>query len=274
MLTKIELVGDLETIDVMVGGYVDHSYVLKAASGLGPPDSDILLAGKVGNGALYKGRRVPDRNIVLRIGMNPDYSLSDPVGSLRDKLYNLLESSAGGLITINLIDSVRQTLTIQGAVEKFEVPVSNKEIEVQISFLCPDPFFTTTADVTESPGVSTYNVTYLGTAPVGFLMTIGPNGNQTGNWLRVTKSQTGEYIELDGTTTTNYYYRIDTREGQRIIRLSTGGVSGTYNVAMNRLDLGYSWFKLTPGLNTFVLTTMTGSPLVNSITYRPSYWGI
>lgn len=272
MLTKIQLAVDSNVIDISALSYSGADmYVLKAASGLDPAGIDVFVADRVGNGGVYKGRRVPKKEIVLRIGINPDYSHDDPVGSARDNLYSTLDSSLDGLIEIRLIDSVRETRIIQAVVEKFEAPVSNEEIEAQITFICPYPFFTEEADVTAAGASATYNVTYTGGVPVGFEFTLGSFANATPNTVRVTKSQTGEYIEFIGNTGTNYSFLFDTREGTRSIRQD---VSSVITNALHLVQPGYTWLNLTSGLNTFVLTATTGTPIISSLTYRRTYWGL
>lgn len=271
MLTKIQLAADANVIDISVLDYPLSPYTLKGSSGFDPPDFDVTIADKFGHGGLYKGRRAPPKDIMLKIGISPDFTNADPVGFSRDILYNILETSTDGLMEIRLIDSIRPTLIIPAVVEKFVNPISNKEIEVQITFLCPQPYFTTTADVVTTPSLSTYNVTYEGTVNIGFVVNIGSHTSEPDNWVQITKSQTGEFMRFTGPTLTNYIYLLDTREGSRSVKKSIGGVISN---GLHTIGSDYDWLKLSKGLNTFVITALAGSPTITSFTYRPAYWGI
>lgn len=271
MLTKIQLVADANVIDIPILDYNHDPYVLKAQTGLDPPDIDVFVADKVGHGGVYKGRRVPKRQVVLRVGMNPNYGVADPVGVLRDNLYSTLDTLTNGLIDIRLVDTVRPTITIQAIVEKFESPSSNQEVEVQITFICPQPFFTTLADVVSTPNTNTINVTYEGTASVGFVASISPLPSHLGNLVTITKTQTGESIRFTGDTNTTYIYMLDTREGSRSVKLS---ISGVVSNALHTLQTEYDWLRLTKGLNTFTVTSSSGAPTFSSFSYRPAYWGL
>jgi hypothetical protein len=208
--------------------------------------------------------------MVARIGLNPDYSTSvDPVGVLRANLYSLLNPSLDSdFVTINLIDTVNPAKATSAVVEKFEMNSSGEDPEVQITFLCPQPFFTSTA-VALTPGIATINVTYNGTGNIGFTAKIDIPSNAT--WVKLVNSATAKEMIFTDTWNASDDIFLDTRQGSRSVTRVRSGVTTN---RFHTLGFNPSWLGLTKGVNNITVTASAGSPTIGQFGYQPVYWGV
>ena len=176
--TKIRLNG-LTFIDLpIVGALPSDKYILKEASGLGPPEVDVTIAPTLNAGGIYQGRRPQSREIVLNIGLNPDYTAGQSVSDLRTTLYGMLTPGSGDYITIEIINDSTVLASAIGYVKNLEIVPFSKEPMVQLVLVCPSEYFQGPADIyVQTPNKAFPEITNLGTAPAGFRMELTFTGS-------------------------------------------------------------------------------------------------
>lgn len=271
MLQKIQLFADDVTVEIPVLSFIPGAdpYVLKAITGLDPPDIESQLSGSVFNRSVYTGRRVPKRDIVIRIGINPNWFMEEPTRELRDNLIAMLEPAMDSdLVLMTFVDDIRSSRNIYGVIDKFEMPLASQDVEAQLTFICPEPNFTDEDYTVLTPNATSAVVNYEGTAKTGLELEIQPLSTISGS-ITLTQVETGAQIVLsDGSTfAPGSNLVINTTPGYR--KITYGGVSRT-----SLLPLSPTWFNLRKGVNTFTMVPSSGSGQFSKATYRNEYWSL
>lgn len=265
--TKVQLIG-LSTVDLpIINVDTVDPYILTNAEGLGPPEVDVSIQNTLNAGGFYQGRRPQSREVVLRVGLNPNFSVGQTAADLRTELYGLLTPGYLDNVTIRIMNEATVLATTVGYVKKLEIVPFNAEPEVQITIACIELYFQAPSLLYVSPTVKSAPVIdNVGTAPAGFYMKIVFTSNVT-NWTLSHVS--GAKMQLTYSFLTNDELVIDTRPGYRGVWLKRG--LATTNI-IYALSADSIWFMLHGGENTFA----TSSSAFNwgDVYYRPQYWGV
>lgn len=88
---------------------------------------------------------------------------------------------------------------------------------------------------------------------------------------KITKVETGEYVEVTHTLEANEKLIIDTNE--RLPTVTFVSATGVETSAFNKINAASDFFVLTPGVNTMAFTSATGTPEVY-IFWRHRYSGV
>lgn len=125
------------------------------------------------DGVDYQGANRSARNIVLTIGLDPDYVTSSKISPrvLRDTLYKWFAPKS--LVSLRFYVDGETTVDIDGVVEGFAAPLFSNDPLVQVSIINPKPDFynavaKTYTDVSVASGVGPA-ITYAGSSETGFL---------------------------------------------------------------------------------------------------------
>lgn len=146
----------------------DGSYVVKDISGLGPVKHDISTVDDAAEaGGAYLGAHGTKRNIVMRIGFDPNYAI-ETVDDLREAIYNMYSPGAG-ILDLAFATDNKGTYLIKGIVESCEPNLFTKDPELVISIICPEPYFTKdeAPTVFNVPNTEYFTVPFDGQIPVG-----------------------------------------------------------------------------------------------------------
>lgn len=180
MLTRIVFEGDTNINIPILGASTKDSFLLRKATGLNPPGANVYIGEYAGDGGLYTGRRIPTRNIVLTIELNPNPALGETVATLRKTLYRTFMDPLlrADYVRVLLYDDLQDwPRYVIAYAEKIETEIFESENLVQISLLCPDPYIRDTVAAEWRPalysssltvGSSDLLVPYEGSAEVGF----------------------------------------------------------------------------------------------------------
>lgn len=172
----------------------DDPIQVRNIDGLGPVKADITTTPFAsGRGALYQGSTVGTRNIVLSLGLNPDFVTYPSMLELRRILYRYLLPTAW--TKLRFYTEELPPVEIEGYVESFEPNMFSDDPEIQVSIICPNPDF-----IDPTPNVLNGTVTefaddgvefeYIGSVPAGLEMTVTPSESNP--------SFTGEIIVVMG----------------------------------------------------------------------------
>lgn len=112
------------------------------------------------------------RLLVIRAGVNPDFSGHQSYSNLRDALYRLINASKTGQVKMVLKNGDDVVAAISGFVSKVQTALFEKDQEVELSIKCDDPFFRASDYTTVNVGgfIFTDDVItdHVSTAPHGF----------------------------------------------------------------------------------------------------------
>lgn len=255
-------------------------------TGLTPPSATInrsAMATK--DGSVFNSSKLNDRNIVIQITPRND------VGQKRINLYKYIKSKH--YVKLYIKTDARD-VWIEGYVESFEGNLYENPQRLQVSIVCPDPYFKSD----EQLFYEFSTIIPLFTFP----FSISEEGQSMSslvtyaekNIVNPSDDETGVIIELHATglaleptvynTTTNEQFtinhefqsgdtiRINTRPGEKSLSLTRDGVTTN---AIGLMEKGSNWFKLNAGDNIFSYTTLFGSEnLQLRIILQPIYEGV
>jgi hypothetical protein len=267
--SKIRLVSNSVIELPIIGALPSDRYILKSATGLGPPEVDVTITETIDAGGVYQGSRPHNRELVFLVGLNPDFAIGETAINLRSELYGLLTPGYPDATTIELIVDNMPVLNTFGYVTKLEIVPFNKDPEVQITIACTTQYWDAVSDIHVAPVLganNTFDIYNPGTASVGMYMDLTFNASLS-NWTLMEVG--GKYFSLNTSFVSGDKLVIDTRPGLRAILLTHAG--STKNIMFALSDLS-SWTMLHAGMNN--LSTNTGAYRWNDIIFRPRYWGI
>ena len=247
------------------------SYVVKSISGLEPPSITINTTDQIFEGSIYQGRRPEGREIIMLLGMSPNYSLGENFGDLRTKLYSLLTPKLNLPITFRLLgDSDTPWVETKGYIKRIEAPIFSEDPEVQITMSCLGPYFdawpVNFSPVSSLSGTNPIPITNTGDAPSGFLATFVPTVNMSS--FKLSNANETQSIEFVYNFLANDRIWIDTRIG---FRSATRVRSGASINLLPYMTQGATWLQLHGGLNNIKIST--ASYLVEYLYYTPRHWG-
>lgn len=276
MLTSIQLREEDNTIILSLPVGAPNPYTgmfLKNVDGLGAVKADVSISSFASyDGGIYQSSRAGVRNIVMTVGLDPRYDYENDVSTLRDQLYSHFPPKSPAMLVFisdNFVGGSAAVKRIHGIVESVEPVIFSKEPEVQISILCPRPYFESYAaySITGATGTP-LDTSLFGTAPAGFLFDmVLPNiaydltlETEFDEPLRFEWAmQVGDRVRIS-TVNGNKFVRL-TRSGQSISALD-GIVSGPMNMSLDRRT------------KSFIVNRLTGIDNPYTIHYTPEYVGL
>lgn len=247
-------------------------YIVKNIDGVDPVKATISTTSYANqDGGFYQSARTEMRNIVLTIGYRNDLTSGKSIQTIRREMYGVFDPKA--LVRLRFIDSDEAPVEIDGYVESHETSMFSRDPEVQISILCPDPYFRAIRPVTLS---STNNnpvyTSYLGTAETGFLFELFVNRNVEGTLLRAYINDDNYYdIHYGGALVSGDVLSLSTERGNKFVRRTRGGETLSVLNGITRGEL-----SMTIGPRTDTIYTFIGEPrtIPYRVTYTPKYIGI
>lgn len=268
----IRLTG-LNQIELPIFGTLSKSpFQITAADGLGPPELELVLAETHAPGGIFVSRRTQGREIVLRMGLNPDHTSGQTIADLRYLLYGLLSPGVdpqNQSINVALVlDNVAQA-TSTGYIKRIEIVPFNKSPEVQLTISCLGPYLNATElsspTIVENSG--TFQIDNTGLAPTGIAFEVVFPSTQSIFTLSVVG---GKFMRFATQIQANDILTVDTSEATRFVGLKR---NGDYIRFMEVLDDTSEWIILHGGEHVFQYTNIPGL-IWNHFNYRLRYWGI
>ena len=263
----------------------NKNYVISEIGGLTPPKSRINLSDIAGmDGALFNSAKAETRNIVLTV------LPQNPVEKNRLALYKFAQVAQWCKIYYS---NGSVDVQIEGYVETVEGSLFSKTQTIQISIICPQPYFESLREIyndisslissfefpfaIDSEGVEfSYiernvlaNVVNVGNVTTGLLIYITARGDVVNPIIYDDK---GGFIGLNMTLRSGEQIVINTKSGERSVKL----VSGTTETnIINKLMADPSWFSLYPGDNVFSYSAESGTDLMSIVfRHRTKFGGV
>ncbi len=249
---------------------VDSPYKLKSITGLGPPDTNVAISDQVDSGGTNLGANPVNREIVMIVGFQPNYSEGQSVADLRQALYTKLFPRYGRHMTFSIQDGNRTTLlSVIGQVKKVEPDIFSKDPQVQITIGCYGPYLRKWIQQLTQISLLSKNpipITSNGNAPSGFYMELEPTGFTT--LFSLTDENDDRlaffYNFINGDTIS-----FDTTPGRRTARILRGVDDDNL---MPYLTSDSVWLQLYEGVNN--LQPNTQNFFLKKIILNENYWGV
>lgn len=281
MITRIEVVSLEPAVPdlALAQGFIpnDDPVQIRNIEGLGPVKSDVSSSPyATGRGVRYEGSGTGQRNIVLTLGLNPNWA-DQTITSLRQLLYHYLMTDTW--VTLRFVSTELPTVRITGIVESFEPNLFSEDPEIQVSILCPKPDFidveTTLISGASDEGI---DLLYTGTAPSGFEMRVMlPSGLSTHTgYIDIVNTRRGAEerfsiltVHISPTT----YLRLNTVRTSRAIEVVTFSTNEAVNI-LAKMDRTSEWPELLPGQNAINVFVGGSTPLPWILGYFNRYGGL
>ena len=268
-LTTLSVVSSSgETLNFHIGA--STGYQLEEVRGLDPVKADISSSSfGQHDGSQYQSSRRGERNIVMVIGLVPDF-VTNTVQSLRLDLARLLMPKRP--VTLRMIDSDGSVVSIAGRVESFEAPLFTRTPKADISIICFDPDFKSHA-LTTKTGSSVTDITntavqYNGSVDTGFLFEMTVN-RATNELALVLVNSMGESQRVDFAMALSAGDKIEigSNFGEKGVWVTKDGLR---TPALYTITPNSNFLVLSPGVNQFRVQ-MAGAAIPWSIKYYERY---
>ena len=277
MLTSVDVTnagGDTINFSVLD---TSNGYSVREILGLDPVKATLTTSSMAQvDGAQFQNSRRDMRNILMKLGLEPNYAVST-VQSLRSDLYNYLMPKE--FISLAFyIDNVL-AYTASGQVESFENAMFSADPEVNISILCYDPDFygpdeLVISDVSQMTPV-VVPIEYAGTSDAGIIFSFNMDKNLDD--LTITNTIPGnvnQKMEVIGSFVDGDVVTINTIPGQKAITLTREGITTSI---LYGLVTAANWIFFEKGTNYFSVSASnvgTAYTVPYTLTYTPKFGGI
>ena len=269
MITVLSVSG--ESVELPIGG--SQGYQLEEVEGLDPVKATISSSNfGWADGASYQTSRRDIRNIVMRVGLIPDF-LTTTVQSLRLALARKMMPKSQVILRFH--DSDGTVLRTVGRVESFEAPLFVQDPKINISILCMDPDFIsereTVIEGASVPDITNTTIDYDGTVATGFRlgMTMDRPTNEISFVLQNSEGVT-ERMDFAMSLVAGDKLEISSVFGSKGVWVTKpmGTESALYAATPNS-----HFLSLTGGSNSFRVQA-PGAPIPYKLRYYPRYGGL
>jgi hypothetical protein len=280
VLTKLEAYSswlDAPTLALSEGGREESDLIqIRDIQGLDPVKATVNTSpfGSV-DGVAYIGSSVPYRNIVMTLHPNPDWDTW-----MFDNLRKLLYSYFMPKLLTRLVfysDDI-SPVEIFGYVEDCNVNPFSKDVEVQVSIICPDPYFTA-VDPTVVTGQSTRDnsnpvqIEHGGSIETGINVEVTRVSDPAPTSIAIQVGDPSlETYKVTASVDATKYFVMNSIPGQRYAQ-NVAFNSGVITNLLSKILDGSTWPTLQPGTNDFSLITDQGVQDWK-LTYYERYGGL
>ena len=244
--------------------------------GLGPVKANVNTSpyGSM-DGAAYNGSNVADRNIVATITLNPDWDIWTP-SKLRKLVYSYFIPKSNVRLVFES-DADYPPVEIFGYVETCEPNIFSKDLEIQISIICPNPYFQAVNYVVEAgqTGDAPINIVNDGTVDSGINVVLTKSSGADPTLFKIqVRDVADEHFWVDAGLTTGVRFEMNSVPGQKYIRNVNIGTGDITNLLYTKEE-GSTWPLLKPGVNAFFIqNTPSGSVNDWVLNYYPRFGGL
>lgn len=251
------------------------NYAVVGVQGLTPPTTNVnTSAGGAVDGTFYNSSRVQQRNIVI------DIILQGDIEGNRQRLYKIFSIKKPCTI---YFQNKNRNVQIVGYVEVLDGDLFVQREQMQISIICPRPFFedleTIYTELSNVVRMFEFPFSIEENDPIPFsdimdtpLCTINNGGDvECGCILQISISAAVTGLTIYNVTTQQFFgFNYSFQESDEI---TINTISGQMGVSLNRdgqtmnllnyMTSNSSWFKLAVGDNDFTFTATNGAQNVN-----------
>lgn len=273
MLTKVEAYNTRGEMLSLPLQDISGGYVVEDIDGLDPVKATIAST-KFANldGEEYQSSRREKRNILMKLGIEPDYSTTD-VKTLRTALYRFFMPKSA--VELHFFEDNAYFAKIVGRVESCDADPFTKDPQVNVSMLFMNSdFVAPISDVVAGTTISTtaeMPLTYNGSVETGFVFKLNVNRTMSGFTLYV-RPPGGDYqaMEFAASLVAGDVLEISTVARGKYARLTRGGVQSSILWGVSPTA---AWAQLFPGTNQ-VRVQAEGAAVPYTITYTAKYGGL
>lgn len=237
---------------------------IRNIEGLNPVKASISGAPlAVVDGSSFTGANVLSRNIVLTIGLNPDWQIWS-YEALRRLLYSYF--SPKRLTRLRFSSDDIPEVQIDGYVEDVLINQFSSDPEFLVSILCPDPHFVAVEpEIVQGQAIHEMGdfetINYNGNVPAGIFVEVVHVGGSEPSFIGVQiGSPAISHFEVEASVSATKYFQMSTVPMHKYVQ----NVDTSLSTIINLLDKihireGSAWPLLQPGENHFHVITDVGN---------------
>lgn len=278
IFTKLRLTGNGPIDFPVIGATPDSHYQLKDVTGLEPPTRTIFRKKTTREGGIRQGLRAEDRQIVMTVGLQPNWDTGQTPSDLRDELYPLLSPPYGRPVNFKVMNGGTVLATVDGDISTFEATIFDKDPAVQITIDTNSPYLVAPDEMTQTPtktngtGEATIGVSNPATAPVGFAMKILLGATNSDDLILQDDAPGGQLLRVEGPWNNGDIFEVDTRQGSKGVWRYPGGTGKTTKI--NGLSPTSTWIDLAPGDNNLIINRTNFTFSGYGFKHTPRFWGV
>jgi len=272
VLTKVTAYSQWASIDPLVLNVINpldtDLFEVRNIDGLGSVKADVNTTPRATPGESFSGTNVGNRNIVLTLGLNPDWN--DWTFS---RLRRFLDKFFMPQQKIRLVFETMEfsPVEISGYVEGNEPNLFSKDPEHQISIICPDLYFRSVDPVNISFGRSDEDPTpieYEGNVETPIAVRIeklfgDPGADPTNIWINIIEGALTRASQMWApggapVVDATHFVQLDSTPGQKsVMKYSTGAGDPVNLLNTSSFDFG-KWPVIDPGTTEVSVTSNAG----------------
>lgn len=242
----------------------DDPVQIRNIDGLGPVKAELSSTPfGSGDGELYQGGSVGKRNVVLNLGLNPNWT-EQSMAALRQLLYAYFMPKQW--IKLRFFSDHMPTVEIEGIVESCDPNMFSQDPEMQVSVLCHKPDFIDPDAVIlkglVDDGTTEYAFEYEGNIPTGIELRVDrtpENVSYTGPLaVTITNGGVPQRFSIDPVTinTVKSFKLSSVKNRKKVSNIAIADSEAT-NLLYNATS-GFVWPEVSPGEN--FLTVVADEP--------------
>lgn len=235
---------------------------IRNIEGLGPAKANVNTVpfGSV-DGSSYVGGLVETRNIVITVGLNPDWDAWS-MEALRRLLYAYFMPKQRVRLVFNSSDDL-PAVEITGYTETVEPSLFSKDGEFVVSILCPDPYFTAVEPTLVTGfftnGQGWHDIQYDGNIETGINVKVLEQVGPAPSSIKIQMvNATDSYFTTVASVNASKYFVMNSLPGAKYAQNVELG-SGVITNLLPKVDSGSKWLTVQPGHNRFIVVTDAGT---------------
>jgi hypothetical protein len=249
---------------------------IRGITGLDPVKATVNTSpfGSV-DGSAYIGSSVATRNIVLTLHPNPDWD-TWTFESLRRLLYSYFMPKLQTRLVFYSDDM--PPVEIYGYVEDTNVNQFSQDLEIQVSIICPDPYFTAVNPTvvtgqSDRDNTTPATIVYNGSVATGINVELTRLSDPAPTSIGIQVGDSAlSYFNIAAGVDSSKYFLMNSLSGNKYVQnVAFGG--GTITNLLPKVQTGSQWPILQPGQNEFSIITDQGGQDYQ-LTYYEKYGGL
>lgn len=273
LLDRVEVRNAQSTVLTLALYDPEGGYYVKDIEGLDPVKALIVSSSFARlDGEQYQSSRREKRNLIAKVGLEPDYSTSS-VSELRKRLYNIFMPKTR--VTLRFFEDDGFYVDISGRVESFDSPRFAKEPDATISILCFNPDFIAPVPVVISgnttASTNVLNIPYNGTVETGVVFRMNVNRDLQGFMLHnMPVDDVSRALQFIAPLVAGDVLEISTVSGAKGATLTRDGQTRSILYGISPYS---DWINLYPGNNEFRVYA-EGATIPYTLEYTTKYGGL
>lgn len=284
MLTAVEVhvqSGGVPKLSLPLIGDVSGAFHIRDIEGLGPVKAIVNSRGYgLLDGEYYTGSHIGKRNIVLTIGLNPNAGYQS-VEAMRKVIYGYLRPKTEPLL--KFVSTDRPLVEIAGYVESCEPVFFSKDPEIQVSIICPKPYFISSElkSITGVAGISPSVIPFIFNCDLtnGIVFKLFKNGQDyEGPITLVSADHRPNVFRVFKVSkvlvNSKSYYSINSHQGLKTVESRNQATNLRISNLLGKVTDESLWPYVVPGFNAVRVITNSNSELTWILYYVERFGGI